>query len=255
MSRNLSFPSSCTEVVVVHSFFLFSDQIVNKNGELVLYSGDSYNKLHEDEIGELEEKVKREEANQPSFEESFSFPFRSNEQLVPFLSFPKTKATRLATELEECRQKVPAQIVEKLHNHLRTLRPSTDIGDATGIKENHTEDSEDVDGLKIKLSTTSRKLPEVRAKIEEAVARTERVIEAIEEQASKSDADFSIEKLLEETAEEDEDEVQDEDDASESKISPELKKAEIAGHVSVRKKWVNMMSCPSPLKFSLKDAR
>jgi len=220
VSRNLSFPSSCTEFVVVHSFFLFSDQIVNKNGELVLYSGDSYNKLHEDEIGELEEK-----------------------------------ATRLATELEECRQKVPAQIVEKLHNHLRTLRPSTDIGDATGIKENHTEDSEDVDGLKIKLSTTSRKLPEVRAKIEEAVARTERVIEAIEEQASKSDADFSIEKLLEETAEEDEDEVQDEDDASESKISPELKKAEIAGHVSVRKKWVNMMSCPSPLKFSLKDAR
>ena len=34
-----------------------SDHIVNKNGELVLYSGESYNKLHEEAIAKLEEKV------------------------------------------------------------------------------------------------------------------------------------------------------------------------------------------------------
>ena len=33
------------------------DHIVNKNGELVLYSGETYNKLHQEEIEELEQKV------------------------------------------------------------------------------------------------------------------------------------------------------------------------------------------------------
>ena len=43
------------------SLFFLSDHIVNKNGELILYSGDSYNKLHEEEIANLEQKVTRRE--------------------------------------------------------------------------------------------------------------------------------------------------------------------------------------------------
>ena len=34
---------------------VLSDHIVNKNGELVLYSGESYNKLHEEEIFSLDD--------------------------------------------------------------------------------------------------------------------------------------------------------------------------------------------------------
>jgi len=187
-----------------------SDHIVNKNGELILYSGDSYNKLHEEEIANLEQK-----------------------------------ASDLAKQLEECRRVVPQQIMEKLQEHLENVRPNAELTDDGG-RENNAKVSVSAtnpEDLKDKLSTTSQKMPEIRARIEEAVARTERVIRAIEYDASKSGEESNLEQLLQEETD------------SKDRISPALKEAEISGHVSVRKKWAKLMSFSSPIKFSLKDAR
>ena len=108
--------------------------------------------------------------------------------------------------------------------------------------------------LKEKLSFASSKLPEIRARIEEAVARTDRVIRAMEYQAEASTEGeggkvAGFEKLRQEEG------GDKEGGHDEDKISPAIKEAEIAGHVSVRKKWAKLMTFSTPIKFSLKDAR
>ncbi|QDZ25113.1 hypothetical protein HOP50_16g76600 [Chloropicon primus] len=203
------------------------DHIVNKNGELVLYSGESYNKIHQEEIENLEQK-----------------------------------ANSLAKELEECRQAVPQKILQQLKTQLDAVRPDCELKISAQEENRETKRArvdpsakDNAEGLKDKLSFASQKMPEIRAKIEEAVARTDRVIRAMEYQAaaSKSDGEGedigNLQKLLGEGGE----------DGTESGgtdgVSPAIKEAEATGHVSVRKKWAKLMSFSSPMKFSLKDAR
>ena len=179
-----------------------------------MYSGDSYNQLHEEEISKLEQK-----------------------------------ANELAKELEECRKTVPLQIMENLKTQLESVRPKAELTEANQrendakVSVNSAANAED---LKDKLSSTCQKMPEIRAKIEEAVARTDRVIRAIEQEASKSGEETNLEELLQDDKKE--------DDVLAS-VSPALKRAEISGHVSSRKKWARLMTFSSPIKFSLKDAR
>ena len=206
---------------------LASDHIVNKNGELILYSGESYNKLHEEEIAALE-----------------------------------AKATALAKQLEACRQEIPKQIVETLQQQMETVRPKAVMEPAASENENDANRERGAGAgtrpgeLKDKLSSVSQKMPEMRAKIEEAVARTDRVIRAIEQEASKS-GDDRLDHLLDGGAGAEEGEAEGEGGArdGEGGISPAIKEAAIAGHVSVRKKWAKLMTFSSPVKFSLKDAR
>jgi regulator of replication initiation timing len=199
-----------------------SDHIVNKNGELILYSGDSYNKLHEEEIENLEQK-----------------------------------ANQLAKELEECRRTVPGQIMENLKQQLESVRPNTDLKESETENNNLNNNATAVtnaDHLKEKLSTACQKMPEIRAKIEEAVARTDRVIRAIEYETSKSGEDGNLEQLLQE-GNSNKDSSSDDGENGDAGLSPAVKQAEISGHISVRKKWAKLMTFSSPMKFSLKDAR
>ena len=256
-----------------------SDHIVNKNGELVLYSGESYNKLHEEEIAKLEEKVSP--ISSPSFSRvrppTPNKPGTSVSLTPPFPSFPNVcfpQANEVAKELEECRKVVPQKILEQLERHLTSVRPSAEIkpqenatatttaaaaaeeeigreNEAAGppsAKRVKVVDADPAD-LKTKLSSAWQRMPEIRAKIEEAVARTDRVIRAIEFEASKSGQEANLKTLLGgEGGGED-------GEGDEDRISPALKEAEVLGHVSVRKKWAKLMNFSTPIKFSLKDAR
>ena len=106
------------------------------------------------------------------------------------------QASDLAKQLEECRRVVPQQIMEKLQEHLENVRPNAELTDDGG-RENNAKVSVSAtnpEDLKDKLSTTSQKMPEIRARIEEAVARTERVIRAIEYDASKSGEESNLER-------------------------------------------------------------
>ncbi len=225
---------------------LASDHIVNKNGELILYSGESYNKLHEEEIAALE-----------------------------------AKATALAKQLEAHRQEIPKQIVETLQQQMETVRPNAAVAEmamemapkdraASEIENENDAGANRGRGagagtspgeLKEKISSVSQKMPAMRAKIEEAVARTDRVIRAIEQEASKSGEERLGQLLGGAGAQEGEEEgeggagASDGSGSGDGGISPAIKEAAIAGHVSVRKKWAKLMTFSSPVKFSLKDAR
>lgn len=195
----------------------------------------------------------------------------------PFPSFPNVcfpQANEVAKELEECRKVVPQKILEQLERHLTSVRPSAEIkpqenatatttaaaaaeeeigreNEAAGppsAKRVKVVDADPAD-LKTKLSSAWQRMPEIRAKIEEAVARTDRVIRAIEFEASKSGQEANLKTLLGgEGGGED-------GEGDEDRISPALKEVEVLGHVSVRKKWAKLMNFSTPIKFSLKDAR
>ena len=148
--------------------------------------------------------------------------------------------------------------MENLKQQLESVRPNSELKECQreNSSMNHVNNSSaaDADQLKEKLSTASQKMPEIRAKIEEAVARTDRVIRAIEYETSKSGEEANLEHLLQEEDHGRGDNSGDNKDNS-SSISPAVKQAEISGHVSVRKKWAKLMTFSSPMKFSLKDAR
>ena len=176
-----------------------------------------------------------------------------------------SQANALAKDLEQRRSDVPKAILARLQAELEAVRPRSEVEcsakDAEnecvgggGIGKRPRPAAEEVEELRGKLAATGGRMPEIRARIEEAVARTDRVVRAMEYQAQASEGGSGgLGAVLRGGSEGVE--GRDQEDDQNGEVSPEVRAAEAAGHISVRKKWAKLMTFSTPIKFSLKDAR
>ena len=205
-----------------------SEHAVNRNGELVLFSGHAYDRRCEEEIARLE-----------------------------------SEANALASELEACRAAVPAAVAERLRDDLRRARPSATMPEADGASAPNAAAasiSQKAAGLEARLADASARLPSTRAKVEEAVARTARVVRTVQEESARGltpkSKGQSLHKLLADSPTPTGAALPS-GSGDEVAASPAILAAERAGHVAARTDWAKhlAMSCPSPITFSLRDAR
>ena len=176
-----------------------------------------------------------------------------------------SQANALAKDLEQRRSDVPKAILARLQAELEAVRPRSEVecsakdaenecAGGGGIGKRPRPAAEEVEELRGKLAATGGRMPEIRARIEEAVARTDRVVRAMEYQAQASEGGSGgLGAVLRGGSEGVE--GRDQEDDQDGEVSPEVRAAEAAGHISVRKKWAKLMTFSTPIKFSLKDAR